>query len=34
VCGMMITPYNLKEAKTEEWPQCESCTRLLYVETA
>lgn len=34
VCGMMITPYNLKEAKTEEWPVCESCTRLLYVEAA
>jgi len=33
VCGMMITPYNLKEAKTEEWPKCESCTRLLFVET-
>lgn len=32
VCGMMITPYNLKEAKTLEWPICESCTRLLYVE--
>lgn len=33
VCGMMITPHNLKEAKTLEWPICESCTRLLYVET-
>ena len=34
VCGMMITPYNLKEAKVLEWPVCESCTRLLYVETS
>jgi len=33
VCGDQITPYNLKEAKTLEWPVCESCTRLLYVET-
>jgi predicted nucleic acid-binding Zn-ribbon protein len=31
-CGMMLTPYNLKEAKTEEWPTCESCGRLLFVE--
>ena len=34
VCGMMITPHNLKEAKTLEWPKCESCGRLLFVETA
>jgi predicted nucleic acid-binding Zn-ribbon protein len=29
-CGMMLTPYNLKAAKTEEWPTCESCGRLLF----
>ncbi len=32
VCGTMITPYNLKEAKSLEWPTCESCGRLLFVE--
>jgi predicted nucleic acid-binding Zn-ribbon protein len=31
-CGMTLTPYNLKEARTEDWPQCESCGRLLYIE--
>lgn len=31
-CGMMLTPYNLKAAKAEAWPQCESCGRLLFVE--
>lgn len=31
-CGMMLTPYNLKAAKAEEWPQCESCGRLLFAE--
>lgn len=31
-CGMMLTPYNLKAAKAEEWPQCESCGRLLFIE--
>lgn len=30
VCGTMITPYNLKEAKSLEWPTCESCGRLLF----
>lgn len=34
VCGNAITPHNLKEAKSEEWPTCESCGRLLFVETA
>lgn len=34
VCGSMITPFNLKEAKTLEWPTCENCGRLLFVETA
>lgn len=32
VCGMMFTPHNLKAAKNEEWPTCESCNRLLFVE--
>lgn len=31
-CGMVLTPFNLKEAKTKEWPTCESCNRLLYLE--
>ena len=31
-CGMTITPYNLKDAKTKEWPECENCHRLLFVE--
>ncbi|MEO6907402.1 MAG: hypothetical protein ABI210_05890 [Abditibacteriaceae bacterium] len=31
-CGTALTPFNLKEAKTEEWPTCESCRRLLYVK--
>ena len=31
-CGMTLTPYNLKDAKTKEWPECESCGRLLFVE--
>lgn len=31
VCGTMITPYNLKEARSLEWPTCESCGRLLFV---
>jgi predicted nucleic acid-binding Zn-ribbon protein len=31
-CGMTLTPYNLKAAKSEEWPTCESCGRLLFVE--
>ncbi|HEX8550894.1 MAG TPA: hypothetical protein VF681_05000 [Abditibacteriaceae bacterium] len=31
-CGMALTPFNIKEAKTREWPTCESCDRLLYVE--
>lgn len=30
VCGMVLTPHNLKEAKTLEWPTCESCGRLLF----
>lgn len=30
-CGMTLTPYNLKEAKTKTWPVCESCGRLLFV---
>jgi predicted nucleic acid-binding Zn-ribbon protein len=31
-CGMTLTPYNLKAAKAEEWPVCESCGRLLFAE--
>lgn len=31
-CGMVLTPFNLKEAKTKEWPACESCNRLLFLE--
>lgn len=31
-CGMALTPFNLREAKAQEWPTCESCGRLLYVE--
>jgi predicted nucleic acid-binding Zn-ribbon protein len=31
-CGMALTPYSLKEAKLQEWPTCESCGRLLFVE--
>jgi uncharacterized protein len=31
-CGMALTPFNLKEAKTQQWPTCESCGRLLFVE--
>jgi predicted nucleic acid-binding Zn-ribbon protein len=30
-CGMTLTPFNLKEAKTQEWPTCENCGRLLFV---
>ena len=30
-CGMAFTPYNLREAKSEEWPTCENCHRLLFV---
>jgi predicted nucleic acid-binding Zn-ribbon protein len=33
-CGMTLTPYNLKAAKSEEWPTCESCGRLLFAETS
>jgi predicted nucleic acid-binding Zn-ribbon protein len=30
-CGMTLTPFNLKEAKTQEWPTCENCGRLLFI---
>ncbi len=30
-CGTSITPFNLRAAKTEEWPICENCNRLLFV---
>jgi hypothetical protein len=32
-CGMALTPFNLKEARTQEWPTCESCGRLLFIES-
>jgi predicted nucleic acid-binding Zn-ribbon protein len=31
-CGTALTPFNLKSAKSEQWPTCESCRRLLYVK--
>ena len=31
-CGMTLTPFNLREAKTQTWPTCESCNRLLFIE--
>lgn len=31
-CGMAFTPFNLREAKSQQWPTCESCGRLLFVE--
>ena len=31
-CGTALTPFNLKIAKTEEWPTCESCRRFLYMK--
>lgn len=31
-CGTALTPFNLREAKTEEWPTCESCRRFLYIK--
>lgn len=31
-CGMTITPYNLKDAKASEWPSCDNCGRLLFIE--
>src|SRR5690606_13469181 len=31
-CGTALTPFILKAAKTEDWPTCESCRRLLFVE--
>jgi len=31
-CGMSLTPYNIREAKAQEWPVCDSCGRLLFVE--
>ena len=32
-CGMALTPFNLREIKTQTWPACESCGRLLFVES-
>ncbi|MDF2440145.1 MAG: uncharacterized protein JWN98_1129 [Abditibacteriota bacterium] len=31
-CGMELTTFNLREAKSQIWPICESCYRLLFVE--
>lgn len=31
-CGNALTPFSLKEARTKEWPTCENCGRLLWVE--
>jgi predicted nucleic acid-binding Zn-ribbon protein len=31
-CGMALTPFNLREAKSQQWPTCESCGRLLFIE--
>lgn len=28
-CGTELTPFNLKEARTQEWATCENCGRLL-----
>lgn len=28
-CGTELTPFNLKEARTQEWATCEGCGRLL-----
>ncbi len=30
-CGMALTPFNLREAKSQTWPTCESCGRLLHL---
>lgn len=30
-CGTAITPFNLREAKMQEWPTCENCGRLLFI---
>ena len=31
-CGAAILPFTLREAKTLEYPTCENCGRLLFVE--
>lgn len=31
-CGMAFTPFNLRGAKSQQWPTCESCGRLLFIE--
>ena len=30
-CGTALTPYNLRAAKSETWPTCENCNRLLFI---
>jgi predicted nucleic acid-binding Zn-ribbon protein len=32
VCGNALTPFNLRDAKTQTWPTCENCERLLFIE--
>lgn len=31
-CGAEILPFTLREAKTQEFPKCEGCNRLLWVD--
>jgi predicted nucleic acid-binding Zn-ribbon protein len=31
-CGTALTPFNLREARTQQWPTCENCGRLLFIE--
>lgn len=32
VCGLVLPTVQLREAKTQQWPTCESCGRLLFAE--
>ncbi len=31
-CGNTLTPFNLREARTQDWPTCENCGRLLFLD--
>jgi predicted nucleic acid-binding Zn-ribbon protein len=31
-CGMALTLHNLREAKGQEWPECDNCNRYLFIE--
>lgn len=31
-CGMALTLHNLREAKGQEWPTCDNCSRFLFIE--